>query len=212
MWVGYDPWDLSERPTMPIDPSVTGTWVGEYFQHDRPHAITAELVQSGEVLTGSMRDGEPDQEMSVTEVASGMGNTPGMDEQIVAKLREMFPEAPVAPVRYVSHLPPESTLEGWIRGPGLYFLKSYQGVSFGGFRLGDRVVGEEIEDPTVHYSGRVGPGGEEIEGRWWIDPTPEAGGRRTEGSFILRRRGDAQEATRAASTTDRPFSDPSARL
>jgi hypothetical protein len=49
---------------------LTGTWVGEYHQHDRPHPITAELLQSGEVLTGSMRDGEPDQEMSVTEVAS----------------------------------------------------------------------------------------------------------------------------------------------
>src|SRR5258708_5186023 len=61
--VGCDPWHLSERPIMPIDRSLDGTWVGEYFQHDRPHAITAELVQSGEVLTGSMSDGEPDQEM-----------------------------------------------------------------------------------------------------------------------------------------------------
>ena len=55
---------------MPIDRSLAGTWVGEYYQHDRPHAITAELVQTGEALAGSMRDGEPDQEMSVTEVTS----------------------------------------------------------------------------------------------------------------------------------------------
>jgi hypothetical protein len=177
--------------------NLSGTWVGEYFQHDRLHAITADLHHSGEVLTGSMRDGEPDQEMSVSEVA---GDAPGMDEQIVAKLREMFPDSPIAPIRYISHLPTESTLKGWVRGLGVYFLKSYRGISFGGFRVGDRVVGQKTEDDAVHYSGRVGTSGDEIEGRWWVDPTPEAGGRRTEGSFILRRQsGETNEPAEAAS-------------
>ena len=198
---------------MPNEFNLTGTWVGEYHQHDRPHPITAALLQSGEVLTGSMRDAEPDQEMSVTEVASGAGEAPGADERIVARLREIFPDEPAAPVRYFSHFPPESSIEGWVRGLGVYFIKSYRGISYGGFQVGDRVVGQETENDSVHYSGRVGPGGEEIEGRWWIDPTPEEGGRRSEGSFTLRRRiGDAQAAAGATSTTDQSLSDPSARL
>ena len=184
---------------MPNDINLSGTWVGEYRQYDRPHAITADLHHSGEVLTGSMRDGEPDQEMSVSEVTSG-----SEDEQIVAKLREMFPDSPIAPIRYVSHLPPESTLEGWVRGSGIYLLKSYRGVSFGGFLVGDRIVGQENQDHSVHYSGRVGPGGDEIEGRWWIDPTPESGGRRTEGSFrLLRQGGEIHQAEEAASAVVR---------
>jgi hypothetical protein len=181
--------------------NLSGTWIGEYFQYGRSHAIRAELNQLGEVLTGSMRDCEPDQEMSVTEVAAGAGNIPGMDEQIVARLREMFPDSPVAPIRYTSHLPPESTLEGWVRGPGVYFLKSYRGVSFGGFRVGERMVGQVVEDHAVHYSGRVGPSGDEIEGRWWIDPSHEAGGWRTEGSFRLQRQsGESHVPAQTAST------------
>jgi hypothetical protein len=175
--------------------NLSGTWVGEYFQYDRPHAITAELQHSGEALTGSMRDGEPDQDLSVSEVTSG-----SEDERIVAQLRQMFPDAPIGPIRYVAHLPPESTLEGWVRGPGIYFRKFYQGASFGGFKVGDRIVGQKNDAHSVHYSGRVGPDGDEIEGRWWIDPTPESGGRRTEGSFRLRRQaGEAGEAAESVS-------------
>jgi hypothetical protein len=175
--------------------NLSGTWVGEYRQYDRPCAITAELRQSGEGLTGTMRDGEPDKEMPISEVTSG-----SEDEQIVARLREMFPDSPIAPIRYVSHLPPESILEGWVRGSGVYLLKSYRGVSFGGFRVGDQIVGQEIPEHSVHYSGRIGPGGDEIEGRWWIDPSPESGGRRTEGSFRLRRQsGETYEAEQTAS-------------
>jgi hypothetical protein len=56
----------------------------------------------------------------------------------------------------------------------------------------------------VHYGGRVGPGGDEIEGRWWIDPTPEVGGRRTEGSFRLRRQdGETREGEEASSAVAR---------
>ena len=50
---------------MPSQRDVTGHWEGSYHQHGRPHPISAELVQEGEHLAGSMRDGEPDQEMSV---------------------------------------------------------------------------------------------------------------------------------------------------
>src|SRR5437870_1368639 len=101
---------------MSNDPDLTGTWFGEYRQHNRPHAIAALLRQSGEVLTGTMRDIEPDQEMSVTEATSDSGDAPGTDERIVARVREMFPDEPAASVRYISHLPPTSTLDGWVRG------------------------------------------------------------------------------------------------
>src|SRR5262245_31734515 len=112
---------------MSNDLDLTGTWVGEYRQHNRPHAIAAVFHQAGEVLTGTMRDVEPDQEMSVTDATSDSGDVPGTDERIVARLRAMFPDEPASPVRYISHLPPRSTLEGWVRGSRVYFLKSYRG-------------------------------------------------------------------------------------
>jgi hypothetical protein len=79
--------------------NVTGRWAGNYFQHGRPRPIVADLVQAGERLTGSMRDGVTDSESSVTELASEAGLPPGGDEQIVDRLRRMFPDAPATPIR-----------------------------------------------------------------------------------------------------------------
>jgi hypothetical protein len=100
---------------MPSNMNLTGRWDGDYYQHDRPHPILAELVQAGEQLTGSMRDGETDTASSVFDVAFEAGLPPGADEQIVARIREAFPDAPATPIRYVTHLPPESDLVGWVR-------------------------------------------------------------------------------------------------
>jgi hypothetical protein len=169
------------------DTNLTGRWVGEYFQHDRSNPITADLVHQGEQLTGSMRDDTTASAYSVFEFASQAGLPPGADEQIVERLRKMFPDAPETPIKYVSQLPPESTLEGWVRDSTVYFLKSYQGDHIGGFEIGDRLVGHRIVGHAVHYRGKLSPDGREIEGRWWIDPGPESGVRRTEGSFLLRR-------------------------
>jgi hypothetical protein len=168
--------------------SLTGVWVGSYFQHGRPHPIEAELEQQGERLSGAMRDGETDQTSSVFDIAFEAGLPPGADEQIVAQLREMFPDAPADPIDYVAHLPPESVLEGQVRGQEVTFLKTYRGIHYGGYRVGEVVVGHHVEDHQVHYRGKLGPRGDEIEGKWWIDPRPEPGSRRAEGSFILRRR------------------------
>lgn len=169
------------------DTNLTGTWVGDYSQHGRPSPITAELVHSGERLTGSMRDGEPDRTSTVFEVAAEAGLPPGADEQIVARLREMFPDAPSSEIRYVTHLPPESALEGRVRGSTVTFLKTYRGDHFGGYKVGDRLVGRRVSGHAVQYNGRLSPDGMEIEGRWWIDPDPESGTIRTEVSFLLRR-------------------------
>jgi hypothetical protein len=173
---------------MAKDVDLTGRWEGSYYQHDRSHPIAAELVQAGEHLSGSMRDGETDSSRSVFDVAFQAGLPPGADEQIVARLREAFPDAPATPIRFLSHLPPESALEGRVKGRALSFLKTYQGTHYGGFAVGDRLVGHSIEGHAVHYSGELSPDGLQIEGKWWIDPPPESGGRPAEGSFTLRRR------------------------
>ena len=91
------------------------------------------------------------------------------------------------PIRFVTHLPPESVLEGSVRGTTVTFLKTYRGTHFGGYEIGDRLVGHRIESHAVHYSGRVSRDRLEIEGKWWIDSAPESMIRRTEGSFTLRR-------------------------
>jgi hypothetical protein len=73
--------------------NLTGRWLGHYQQHDRAHLITAEFLQAGERLTGSMRDRETQSEYSVFQLAAEQGLPPGADEQIVAALREMVPDA-----------------------------------------------------------------------------------------------------------------------
>ena len=158
--------------------SVTGRWTGNYFQPGRPRPIVADLVQSGERLSGSMKDGDTDSELSVTELAVEQGLPPGGDEQIVDRLRRMFPDAPATPIRYVTHLPPDSDLDGWIKGVDVYFLKAYEGSSYGGYQVGDKLVGFQNAAHVVHYGGRVSPDGQEIEGKWWIQDTPRNGPRR----------------------------------
>jgi hypothetical protein len=171
--------------TSPV--TLTGRWVGHYLQGGKEYPIMADLVQSGEWLSGSMRDGCPDREAGVFEAAAEAGLPPGADEQIVAKLRELVPDAPAAPIRYVSHLPSESVLEGRFSDRTVYFLKTYQGTSFGGFKVGNRLVGTERAGHAVHYEGQLRLDGLVIEGRWWIEPDPEAGIPRSEGQFTLRR-------------------------
>src|SRR5437899_507034 len=80
--------------------AVTGRWRGSYFQHDTGHAIMADLAHSGGRLTGTMTDGETESERSVFDMTVEAGLPPGSDEQIIASLRNMFPESPRAEVRY----------------------------------------------------------------------------------------------------------------
>jgi hypothetical protein len=186
----------------PLD--LTGRWIGHYLQRDQEYPITADLVQAGECLSGSMRDGHPDREYSVFEVAFEAGLPPGTDEQIEAHLREVVPDAAAAPIRYVSHLPPESALEGRRKGRTVSFLKTYKGTSFGGFKVGDRLLGFQKDGHAVHYEGQLSPDGTVIEGRWWIDADPALGVPRTEGHFALRRKdGDESPSREQARTVGR---------
>jgi hypothetical protein len=176
---------------------VTGRWVGHYLQREQQYPIMADLVQAGERLSGSMCDGHPDRECSVFEVACEAGLPPGADEQIETRLREVVGGGPAGPIRYVTHLPAASVLEGRCHGGTVSFLKTYQGTSFGGYKVGDKLVGVKKDGHAVHYEGRLAPDGQVIEGRWWIDPDPAWGTSRAEGLFTLRRLPKGETSTEA---------------
>jgi hypothetical protein len=105
----------------------------------------------------------------------------------VDRLRRMFPDAPATEIRYVMHLPPDSALKGSVNGFEVYFKKTYEGTHYGGYRIGDKLVGHQNAAHVVHYGGRVSSDGQEIEGKWWIEDTLGHGPRLGEGSFTLRR-------------------------
>ncbi len=172
---------------MATEKNVSGYWVGDYYQQNSPHPIALELTQEGERLTGTMTDGETDKESSVFEATAAAGLPPGADEQIVAQLAAMFPDTPPDSIRYITHLPAESSVEGWFRDSTVYFLKTYDGVHFGGYKVGERVVGQVTERHSVHYKGNLSPDGHEIEGHWWIESETGQRSARNEGSFTLRR-------------------------
>jgi hypothetical protein len=167
-------------------PDLSGRWVGCYRQQGRDYPITADFVRAGEHLSGSMRDGHPDRECSVFEATAEAGLPPGADEQIEARLREMVPDPRSGPIRYVSQLPPESTLEGRCIGRTVRFRKTYRGTSFGGYRVGDQFVGIRRAGHAVDYEGLLSADGQVIEGRWWIESDRGIGTRHTEGEFCLR--------------------------
>jgi hypothetical protein len=132
---------------------LTGRWIGHYLQGGQEYPISADLREAAERLSGFMYDGQPDREYSVFQAAAEAGLPPGEDEQIEAKLREAVPEGATGPIRYVSHLPPNSILLGRRTGQSVTFLKTYQGVSFGGYRVGNQLVGMRKADHEVHYEG-----------------------------------------------------------
>jgi hypothetical protein len=105
----------------------------------------------------------------------------------VDSLRRMFPDAPATEIRHVTHLPSDSALEGWVSGDEVYFLKAYDGTSYGGFVIGDKLVGHHNTQHIVHYGGRLSADGNAIDGKWWIENELGDGRRQTEGSFTLRR-------------------------
>src|SRR5207247_1054949 len=101
---------------------------------------------------------------------------------IEAKLREVVPHAPGAPIRYVTHLPAASVLEGRRHGQTVSFLKTYQGTAFSGYQMGDHRLGVQTLGHAVHYQGQLSADGLVLEGRWWIAADPAQGTRRAEGS------------------------------
>jgi hypothetical protein len=188
---------------------LTGRWTGHYLQRGKEYPITADILEGRDRLSGFMYDGQPDRDFSVSEALAEAGPGTETPEQMEAKLREMVPDAPAGPIRYVSHLPPNSVLQGRRTGQSVYFLKSYQGTSFDGYQVGDRLLGIQRANHQVHYEGQVSPDGLSLEGRWWIDPDPVQGSPGAEGLFHLRRTEAGQrhsvKATPRAGETKRPW-------
>ena len=82
-------------------------------------------------------------------------------------------------------------LAGYCEGRVVSFAKKYIGISFTGYKVGDKIVGAEMEGHTVQYKGTLSSDRLEIAGRWWIEPDPTRGTLRNEGLFMLRREADA---------------------
>src|SRR5437773_629136 len=66
---------------------LTGTWSGQYVQDGVGHGITAELVQRGARLRGTMRDADTQWERSVAAEAGLPSGT------LAARLYHNFPDA-----------------------------------------------------------------------------------------------------------------------
>jgi hypothetical protein len=174
--------------------NLTGRWIGHYEQRGKEYPVSADLVQDGVNLAGSMRDGQPDRDCSLFEATAEAGLPPGADERIDANLRALIPDAPATAIRSLSHLPPDSELVGRCEGRVVSFVKSYVGTTFSGFKVGDKIVGMEAEGHAVSYQGKWSSDREEIEGRWWIDADPKRGTLRSEGFFKLRREARAERS------------------
>jgi hypothetical protein len=125
--------------------NLTGRWIGHYDQRGKEYPVSADLVQDGVNLAGSMRDGQPDRDCSLFEATVEAGLPPGADEQIDANLRAMIPDTPATAIRSLSHLPPDSQLAGRCEGRVVTFVKHYIGQTFSGFKVGDKIVGMEAE-------------------------------------------------------------------
>ena len=174
--------------------SLTGRWIGHYDQRGKEYPVSADLVQDGANLAGSMRDGQPDRDCSLFEAAVEAGLPPGADERIDANLRALIPDAPATAIRSLSHLPPDSQIAGRCEGRLISFVKSYVGNTFSGFKVGDKIVGMEAEGHAVSYQGKLSSDGLQLEGRWWIDADLKRGTPRSEGFFILRREAKAVQS------------------
>ncbi len=176
---------MNERVKSPR--TLTGRWTGYYVQRDKRRDLTADLTQTGEKLRGTMQDLETVFEMSVFEMALEGGLPPGADEMIVSRIRKQFPELPGDPIRASMSLPSHSSVEGQVRSRTVYFLKSYQGEAFSGYRIGQQRIGMTIAGHAVHYRGQLSADGSTLEGTWWMSAQPALGIQRAEGAFLLER-------------------------
>ena len=165
---------------------LTGEWVGYYKQRGRQRGISASIVQDGDQISGTMTDTETDVEVPLPDAVREAALPPGADETIDKQVREAIPGETGEKVRAKSVLPSESSLSGTVDGNNIWFVKAYQGQHFVGYRLGEKAVGQVIEQHSVEYFGQVLKGGTVIEGRWVIceSAAPAA---LSQGSFRLQK-------------------------
>ena len=176
---------MSEQGRFPQ--TLTGRWAGYYLQRDKRRELKADLTQAGDKFRGAMQDLQTQFELSVFEMAAEGGLPPGADEKIVSRIRRQYPELPAAPIKAAMSLPSGSVLEGHVLGRTVYFLKTYLGEAFSGYRVGQHKVGVNLSGHAVHYKGALSSDGNTIEGNWWVDAQPKLGTQRIEGFFVLTR-------------------------
>ena len=115
---------------------------------------------------------------------------PAQTNELTRIFEHWFPAQAAAPIRALSQLHPDSRLVGRIEGDAVAFVKTYQGASFHGYKVGEIVVGTETEGHDVQYEGKLSSDQRTIEGRWWIAADPSRGFPRAAGLFMLRREPD----------------------
>lgn len=172
-------------------PKMSGRWSGYYVQEGGRYPITADFLETDGRLAGFMYDGQPDRAYSLEEIAAlpGPQSGPGREE-LEATLRGMAPgEGQDQPIQFVSHLPTNSILQGERTGRRVRFLKRYQGVSYGGYQVGEQFFGYQDADHEVIYEGELSADGLVLEGRWRIEAKPGKGVEGTEDGFRLQRAG-----------------------
>jgi hypothetical protein len=91
---------------------LTGRWTGHYLQQGKEFPISADLLEAEGRLSGFMYDGQPDREYAIPEAVAEDMLPLATGEQIEAQIRELVPDAPAGPIRFVSHLPLNSILQG----------------------------------------------------------------------------------------------------
>ena len=165
--------------------SITGCWVGHYEWHGRSHPITANFLESGQHITGTMRDDAPECEYTLFEIAADLSSE--VKEQIEQCFRDLVPHATAGSIHYLTRLPSDSSIQGRRDGQVVSFAKKYAGEFFGGYKAGGEIIGTQINNHTVYYEGSLTYDDLELKGRWFIEARSEYGAQATEGSFLLRR-------------------------
>src|SRR5262245_22274254 len=153
------------RVAMPTSLDLTGRWVGCYRQFGREFPISADLSQTGELVTGLMTDGEATSEFSF---ADGLSHTrlPWYTvwlARLIVGARWPFRRR-AGPLRLFWRLPRTAAVEGRVQGHRVTFCKSYQGDTKSGWRWGDQERISDVPDHRVMYEGSIADSGDNIEG------------------------------------------------
>ena len=161
--------------------SMTGTWEGHYFQNwvtgelvDIDEAslwasqITADLIEENGVITGSMVDLSPSQDIAAREVFQQVEKS--LDWLQKREWKLFLSQNPDAIMR--TELPPTSFLSGKVEGLEVTFLKEYDGYQVTSWITQGRERSEKIPTFPVYYFGELNEEGTELTGAFHVvDPS-----------------------------------------
>jgi hypothetical protein len=151
-----------------------GQWHGYYkyskshplgWLTDREFSFTANLIQQGAVLKGTIIDEDTHLDLPFRDYLGAISNH--LDDQARRNYEDflsMYPDA-----RFVVSLPRQASLNGRVSKDKIVFTKRY--LSNGGHYLesgGERISGSETQNPPIEYSGTIDSRNAVIVGRWVI--------------------------------------------